>query len=129
MWRLSAAVVAMIACDTVLADPAARDWYRPPPPDPHPKFMILPVIAGRPVAPIPAVNRETAIAKLSHCDFVELAPADCRSLGVPFVADKLIDVKIEEMENDVRLAGAHLKRFPLDGSGFDSTYYANPKCD
>jgi hypothetical protein len=124
MWRLSAAVVSLIVCDTVLADSAACVWYRPPPPDPHPKFMMLPVTAGRPVAPIPAVNRETSIARLSHADFIELAPADCRALGVPFVADKLIDAEIDEKENDVRLAGAHLKRFPLDGSEFDSTYYA-----
>jgi hypothetical protein len=124
MWRLSVAVVALIACDTVLADSAVHDWYHPPPPDPHPKFVIPPVTTGRPVAPIPVVNRERAIARLSHSDFVELAPAECRALGVWFLADKLIDAEIEEKENDVRLAGAHLKRFPLDGSEFDSTYYA-----
>jgi hypothetical protein len=124
MQRLFAAVVVIIVCHAAVAYASARDWYRPPPPDPHPKFALLPVTVGRPVVPVPPGNREKAISKLTNVELVELGPEACRTLGVPFAADKLIDKEIEQKEHNVRLAGQHLKRFPLNGSEFDRTYYA-----
>jgi hypothetical protein len=103
---------------------SADNWYHPPPPDPHPKLSLLPVTVNRPVAAVPPVNREKAMSKLMRAEVVELVPAECRILGVPFTADSLIDEEIKQTERDVSLAGQHLKRFPLNGSEFDSTYYA-----
>jgi hypothetical protein len=109
----------------VPATPASgNDWYRPPPLDPHPKLPFLPITAGRPSMPVPRLNRDKAISKLTNAEMVKLTDEDCRTLGVPFAADKLIETEIEQTEEDVKLGGWHLKRFPLNGSEFDSTYYA-----
>jgi len=103
---------------------SGQDWYRPPPPEPDPRFFILPVTADRVLVPVPIPARDVAISKLAKAESVELTRADCETLGVPFEADQLLEDKIRKKEIDVKRGGRYIKQNPLNGSVFDNTYYA-----
>src|ERR1700752_3747004 len=68
-----------------------QQWYNPPPPEPDPRFLILPVTADRVLRPVPRANSDLAISKLANIESVELTRVECERLGVPFDADQLIE--------------------------------------
>jgi hypothetical protein len=54
------------------------------------------VTAGRVLVPVPPTARDVAISKLTNVESVELTPAECQLLGVPFEADQLTEHEIRK---------------------------------
>jgi len=102
---------------------SGREWFRPPPPEPDPKFSILPWTASRVLLAVPPTARDLAISKLATAESVELTRTECEALGVPFEADQLLDEEIGKKQADVKRLTESLKRHPLHSSKFDKWYH------
>jgi hypothetical protein len=105
-------------------DPSGIEWYRPEPGNPDERILILPVTTSRMVVEISPAARDVAISKLANTEIVELTSEECRTFGVPFEPNQLIQDAIDRANMDVKRALAYLKRNPLDGSTFDDTYHS-----
>jgi hypothetical protein len=103
---------------------SGRDWYRPAPRSPNfnGTFALAPVTVDRPVVAIPLAVRNLAISELTDAEVMKLTREDCRTLGVPFEADELLDNVINEKARDVKQGFRYMKLHPLDGSSSDATY-------
>jgi hypothetical protein len=106
------------------SDSSGRDWYRALPGDANPDgaLPLAPLIVERPLVPIPAEVRNLAIAKLTNTEVAKLTREDCRTLGVPFEADQLLDKAIKEDAMHVKQGLRYMKMHPMDGSSSDATY-------
>ncbi|SRR6266540_356872 len=99
---------------------AGQEWYNPPSPEPDPKFVLLPVTAGRVLIPVPPAKCDAAIAKLANAGTVKLTRQECEALGVPFAADQLLDNAVKEKRRAMNRGLRYMELHPPDGSPYDA---------
>lgn len=110
------------AATTPTSSSLGYEWFRPPSPEPDPKFSILPWAAGRMLVPVPPRVRDIATSRLATVESVELTPTDCKMLGVPFDANLSFDQAIKDEERSVQSALRYMRQHPPNGSSSDAAY-------
>jgi hypothetical protein len=110
------------AATTPISGPSGYEWFRPPPPEPDPKFAVLPWSAGRMLVPVPPRARNIAISRLATVESVELTRADCEMLGIPSDANPSLDQTIKEEARSVQSSLRYMRLHPPKGSPSDAAY-------